>query len=98
MTTIRQHNRSDCGAACLAGIATHYGKPLSVAHIRLLAGTDTVGTTLADMQRAALKLGFQAEAVSGDYSGLAQAPLPAIVHLDHPHTGAHFVVITRTGR
>lgn len=98
MTNIRQHDTSDCGAACLAGIATHYGKPLSVAHIRVLAGTDTAGATLADLQHTALKLGFQAEAVHGDYSGLAQAPLPAIAHLDHADTGAHFVVVTRAGR
>src|SRR5690606_28233194 len=98
MTNIRQHDSSDCGAACLAGIATHYGKPLSVAHIRVLAGTDSMGTTLADLQHTALKLGFQAETVRGDYTGLAQAPLPAIVHLDHADTGAHFVVVTRAGR
>ncbi len=98
MTNIRQHDSSDCGAACLAGIATHYGKPLSVAHIRVLAGTDSMGTTLADLQHTALKLGFQAETVRGDYTGLTQAPLPAIVHLDHADTGAHFVVVTRAGR
>ena len=98
MTTIRQHDRSDCGAACLAGIATHYGKPLSVAHVRMLAGTNAVGTTLTDLHRAACKLGFQAEAVGGDYIGLSQAPLPAIVHVDHADTGAHFMVVTRTGK
>jgi len=98
MTTIRQHDRSDCGAACLAGVATHYGKSLSVAHVRLLAGTDATGTTLSDLHRAALKLGFQAESVVGDYAGLSQAPLPAIVHLDHADTGAHFVVIVRVGK
>jgi len=98
MTTIRQHDRSDCGAACLAGIATHYGKSLSVAHVRLLAGTDATGTTLSDLHRAALKLGFQAESVVGDFAGLSQSPLPAIVHLDHADTGAHFVVIVRLGK
>ena len=98
MTTIRQHDSSDCGAACVAGIATHYGKPLSVAHIRVLAGTEATGTTLADLQHTALKLGFQAETVCGDYSGLTQSPLPAIVHLNHADTGAHFVVVTRAGR
>ncbi|MEC3881607.1 peptidase domain-containing ABC transporter [Parapedobacter sp. 10938] len=97
MTNIRQHDPSDCGAACLAGIATHYGKPLSVAHIRVVAGTDATGSTLADLQHTAQQLGFQAEAVQGDYSGLAQAPLPAVVHLNHVDTGAHFVVITHAG-
>ncbi|MFC7526870.1 peptidase domain-containing ABC transporter [Parapedobacter sp. GCM10030251] len=98
MTTIRQHDRSDCGAACLAGIATHYGKPLSVAHVRVLAGTDAGGVTLTDLHLTAAKLGFQAEAVSGDINGLSQAPLPAIVHLNHADTGHHFVVVTRVGK
>lgn len=98
MTTIRQHDRSDCGVACLVGIATYYGKPLSLAHVRLLAGTDTHGTSLTDLHQAAITLGFQAEAVSGDINGLSRAPLPAIVHFDHTDTGAHFVVITRIGR
>jgi len=98
MTRIHQHDPSDCGAACLAGIATHYGKPLSVAHVRVLAGTDAVGTTLTDLHLAAAKLGFQAEAVSGDIDGLSQAPLPAIVHLDHADTGHHFVVVSRVGK
>ncbi len=94
---MRQHDRSDCGAACLAGIATYYGKSLSVARVRILAGTDASGTSLSDLQRAALKLGFHAEPVQGDYAGLGQASLPAILHLDHADTGAHFVVVTRTG-
>ncbi len=98
MTTIHQHDRDDCGAACLAGIAAHYGKPLSVAHVRLLAGTGTMGTTLADLQRAAEKSGFQAEAVDGDLNGLSQAILPTIVHVDHPDTDSHFVVVTRIGK
>src|SRR5690606_22178205 len=98
MKAIRQHDRNDCGAACLAGIAAHYGKPITVAHVRLLSGTVSSGTTLADLRHAALRLGFQAAAVSGDRAGLSHAVLPAIVHLDHPDTGAHFVVATRIGR
>ncbi len=95
MKTIRQHDRNDCGAACLAGIASHYGKPLTVAHVKLLAGTSGSGTNLADLRHAALRLGFQAEAVSGDIAGLSRSPLPAIVHLDHVETGSHFVVLVR---
>src|SRR5690606_30715342 len=98
MTNYQQHDQNDCGAACLAGIAGYYGKPLSIAHVRILAGTDDLGTTLDDLLHAALKSGFLAEAVTGDYSGLSQVPLPAIVHLDHPDTGAHFVVLKRIGR
>lgn len=97
MKTIRQHDRNDCGAACLASIASHYGKPTSVAQVRLLSGTVASGTTLADLQHGALRLGFQAAAVSGDLTALSQSALPAIVHLHHGNTGSHFVVVTRIG-
>ncbi|MBK1442584.1 peptidase domain-containing ABC transporter [Parapedobacter sp. ISTM3] len=98
MKTIRQHDESDCGAACLAAIAAHYGKPLSIAHIRLLAGTDSTGSTLNGLREAALRIGFQAEAVQGDYAGIQKATLPAIVHLSHSDTGDHFVVLAQAGK
>ena len=64
MTNYQQHDQNDCGAACLAGIAGYYGKPLSIAHVRILAGTDDLGTTLDDLQHVAIKSGFLAEAVA----------------------------------
>lgn len=98
MTIHQQHDRNDCAAACLASVARYYGRSLSIPHVRVLAGTDSDGTSLGDLRHAARKLGFQAEAVSGDYEGLCRSPLPAVVHLDHPETGAHYVVATRVGR
>src|SRR5690606_16177670 len=98
MKTIRQHDRNDCGAACLAAIASHYGQAVSVAQVRLLLGTDAEGSTLGELHDAALRMGFQVAAVSGDYAGLRQASQPAVVHLDHADTGQHFVVLCRAGR
>ncbi len=40
MKYIQQLDMSDCGAACLAMIASHYGITLSIADIRNAAGTD----------------------------------------------------------
>src|SRR5690606_2169178 len=98
MKTIRQHDRNDCGAACLAAIASHYGQAVSVAQVRLLLGVDAKGSTLGELHDAALRMGFQAAAVSGDYAGLRRATLPVVVHLDHADTGQHFVVLCRAGR
>ena len=40
-----QFDSSDCGAACLAMIASLFNKKLSEAEIRVSAGTDAYGTT-----------------------------------------------------
>jgi len=97
MKPIRQHDQSDCGAACLAMIASHYGKHLSVAHVRLLIGTDSSGSSLAALHHAALRLGFQCAAVSGNYDALQQCILPVVVHLNHHDTGEHFIILEQIG-
>ena len=40
----QQYDSSDCGAACIAMIASHFGKTPNIAEIRQNAGTDTEGT------------------------------------------------------
>lgn len=91
---VRQHDITDCGAACLATVAKHYGSFLSVTKIRQIAGTDRQGTNAYGMVQAAQKLGFTANAVKGDkeafFSGF---PLPAIAHLALENGLLHYVVI-----
>ena len=41
---IKQHDTTDCGAACLATIAKQNGLKLSISKIREIAGTDAQGT------------------------------------------------------
>ena len=43
---IKQHDITDCGAACLASVAAHYGLRLPVARIRQYAFTDKKGTNV----------------------------------------------------
>jgi len=38
--TIKQHDITDCGAACLASISAHYNLEIPIARIRQYAGTD----------------------------------------------------------
>ena len=52
MTYIKQFDESDCGAACLAMIASHFGSHLSITKIREVAGTDREGTFLNGMLEA----------------------------------------------
>ena len=40
---IKQHDITDCGAACLASVCAHYGLQYPVARIRQYAFTDQKG-------------------------------------------------------
>ena len=63
---IKQHDITDCGAACLATIAKQNGYKIPISKIREIAGTDKQGTNASGMIKAAEQLGFSAKAVKGD--------------------------------
>ena len=54
--TIKQHDITDCGAACLVSIAAHYQLQIPIARIRQYAGTDKKGTNILGLLEAAQKL------------------------------------------
>jgi ATP-binding cassette, subfamily C, bacteriocin exporter len=62
---IKQHDITDCGAACLASVAAHYRLKLPIARIRQFASTNQKGTNVLGMIEAAERLGFQAKGVKG---------------------------------
>lgn len=95
---VRQRDRSDCGAACLASIAACYGNPLSVARVRQLAGTTIDGTSMYGLQKAATKIGFDATGIRADDSCLNKLPLPAIAHVIRKGGLHHYVVLYGTGK
>lgn len=80
-TQIKQHDITDCGAACLASVAAHYELRLPIARIRQLANTDQKGTNILGLLEAANKLGFQAKGVRGTFESLFKIPKPAIAHV-----------------
>lgn len=53
----QQFDSTDCGAACFAMVASYFKKKLSIAEIRVFAGTDTEGTNLKGLLDAAKKAG-----------------------------------------
>ncbi|MBE9079555.1 peptidase domain-containing ABC transporter [Romeria aff. gracilis LEGE 07310] len=89
---VRQQSEEDCGAACLATIAKHYGRHLSLTRSREAVGTGQLGTTLLGIRRGAEALGFQAQSgkVTPEvFDNLSQIALPAIIHW----RGYHWVVL-----
>lgn len=92
-TLIKQHDITDCGAACLASVAAFYKLQLPIARIRQYASTDKKGTNVLGMIEAAQQLGFQAKGVRGTFESLSKIPKPAIAHVIVKETLHHFVVI-----
>ncbi len=92
-TSVKQHDITDCGAACLASISGYYGLNMPVSRIRQLASTDRKGTNILGMIEAAEKMGFAAKGVKGEKASLLHLPLPAIAHVIVGNALQHFVVI-----
>ncbi len=91
--TIKQHDITDCGAACLASITAYYKLELPIARIRQYAGTDKKGTNVLGLIEAAQKLGFEAKGVRGEFDSLFKIPKPAIAHVIVKEQLQHYVVI-----
>ncbi len=92
-TTIKQHDITDCGAACLASIAAHYNLQLPISKIRQYASTDKKGTNVLGLLEAAEKLGFEAKGVRGELDSLFKIPKPTIAHIIVKDVLQHYVVI-----
>lgn len=90
---VLQHDETDCGAACIATVAKHYGKNISISRIRYLAGTDSMGTSGVGIVKGAEALGFNCQAlfseerkITGDYL------FPFIAHVKSEVID-HYVVV-----
>lgn len=97
---IKQHDITDCGAACLASISAFYGLHLPIAKIRQMASTDRKGTNVLGLVEAAGELGFEVKAVkskkadgSNNIEPLQQIPTPAIAHVIKGGKLLHYEVI-----
>src|SRR5690606_3360579 len=89
---VRQHDLTDCAAACLASVLAWYKKEIPIARIRQLAATDQKGTTAWGIIRAAQQLGLTAKGVRGAVADLKGIPCPAIAHVVVKDMLHHYVV------
>lgn len=90
---IKQHDITDCGAACIAIIASQHGLKIPISKIREVAGTDKKGTNAYGLVKAAKELGFSARGVKAEPEHLTEKlPLPCIAHVIKGSL-LHYVVI-----
>ncbi len=91
---VQQIDEMDCGAACLGMVCRHYGRKVSLAHIRQLCHTARDGTSLKGICHAATEVGLAARALKVSRRNLDSLPLPAIVHWQ----GNHWMVLCDVGK
>lgn len=102
---VKQHDITDCGAACLSSISSYYGLDIPLSKIRQIAHTDRRGTNILGLTEAAHKLGFDTKAVKSVHDDgtvnlipLLQIPTPAIAHVIVNNKLLHYVVIYRVSK
>lgn len=99
----QQFDSTDCGAACLAMVASYFKKKLSIAEIRVFAGTDTEGTNLKGLLDAAKKYDLNGKAVIGESNAITpDIPVPFIAYM-HINRGDgvfanHYVVVKKINK
>ena len=96
---VKQHDITDCGAACLATICKQNGYRIGITKIREVAGTDTQGTNAVGMVKAAEQLGFTAKGVKGDKEDFfTDFPLPCVAHMYVNGNLLHYVVVHKISK
>lgn len=91
---VKQHDITDCAAACLSTICMYYKKEITITKLRDILGTDIKGTTLLGLEDGAKKLGFDTKAIRVDKEGFKEKyTLPAIAHVITKEGLSHFVII-----
>ncbi|QLY79677.1 peptidase domain-containing ABC transporter [Clostridium intestinale] len=91
---VKQHDMTDCAAACLATISMYYKKEITITKLRDILGTDIKGTTLKGLEDGAKRLGFDTRAIRVDKESFqSKYTLPAIAHIITDEGLSHFVVV-----
>nr|MCH9687605.1 ABC transporter permease [Deltaproteobacteria bacterium] len=88
---VRQHELTDCGAACLAMVLQMHGKSVRLDELRTALGIDRDGSSAADLLEAAGRYGMLGRGLQLEPTDLRHVPPGAILHWDFNH----FVVFER---
>lgn len=93
---VRQHDITDCGAACLSSIVKYHGGNISIAKLREYSGTGKEGTTGFGLVKALQKLGFTAKGLKTQLEQLQNEEFPLVAHVIIGNEGKkleHYVVV-----
>ena len=91
---ILQTTASECGLACVAMIATHFGHEIELHELRDTYTLSLRGATLADLVKVFGKLGISSRPLKLGIDNLHRLSTPCILHWDMNH----FVVLVEAKR
>ena len=94
MNFIPQHDQMDCGPACLAMIASHYGVDFGLQYLRDKSFMTKEGVSLLGICEAAEKIGMKTVAVKSQLKYVDNSLLPCILHWNQNH----FVVLRKISK
>ena len=94
LPTILQSDRAECGLACLAMVAGHFGHRAPLHEYRRRFRVSQRGTTLLRLRQIAEQLELKSRAVRLELGELAQLRTPAVLHWNLNH----FVVLSAVKR
>lgn len=100
-TDVKQHDITDCAAACMVSVSRHYGWNVPIAVLREASGTSLSGTTVKGITDACRQIGFKArgyKSAEKDLEPLRHLTLPVILHTVNRFEDLHFVVLYGIGR
>lgn len=94
MPVVLQAEAAECGLACLAMIAAHFGHSATLNEMRRRFSTSLKGATLKTLIDMSDLLGLTARPIRLELSEMSQVKVPAVLHWDL----AHYVVLQRVRR
>ncbi|HEY0313728.1 MAG TPA: peptidase domain-containing ABC transporter [Allosphingosinicella sp.] len=89
-----QSEAAECGLACVAMVAAHYGHRVNIGGLRRRFPISMKGATLAELINVASELELSARALRCELDEVGQLQTPAILHWDLNH----FVVLEKVSR
>lgn len=91
---VKQHDITDCGAACIATVCLQHNKEMTITKLRDMSGTDIKGTTVLGIVQTLEKLGFEAKAARITRETFEEKfTLPIIARVLTKEGLSHFVVV-----
>lgn len=98
---VKQHDKMDCGAACLAMILGNAGCKLPLGQLRHEIKTDLNGSTIYEIVTIAEKYGAQVKALSSSFEEFIEfvkngkMKFPLIVNVLSSGLTSHFIIIDK---
>ncbi|MDK6804013.1 peptide cleavage/export ABC transporter [Lactobacillus mulieris] len=92
---IKQHDEKDCGVACLSMILNFYDTSVPISKLRLMAGTNSQGTSALGLVQALNNFHFQTQVIQTDESIWKEEDVnyPLIAHVIIDGVFFHYVVV-----